>query len=242
MRVRTLIASTAVAATVMAVSWVGGAGAASSDQAVRRDPRTITVTGTGMVSGTPDVLELTIGVETRAHSAGEALSRNSLLVRKVIEVLRDTGLSGDDIQTSNLSVSPYYDKDGEHIDGYAVSNLVTAKIKNIDKAGGVVDAATKVAGNEVVINGLYFSFGDNSQLVAQARAEAVKRARSQAEQLARAAGVELGDLLTMSEDSVPDGPVIQNERPKAASGDAAAPIEPGSQALTVQVSMVYEIH
>lgn len=240
MHARAWTAVTAVAATVLAVSWIGVAGAAPPDEAVRRDPRTITVTGTGSVNGTPDVLELTVGVETRARSAAEALSRNSGLVRKVIEMLHATGLSGDDIQTSNLSVSPYYDNGGEHIEGYAVSNLVTARIKDFDKAGGVVDAATKIAGNEVVIYGVYFSFDDNSQLVAQARAEAVKRARSQAEQLARAAGVALGDLLTMSESSVPDGPAIQAERPKM-SADAAAPIEPGSQALTVQVSMVYEI-
>jgi len=61
------------------------------------------------------------------------------------------------------------------------------------------DDTTKVAGDEIVVNGPYFSFDDNTRLVAQARTDAVKRARSQAEQLASAAGVEFGDLLSITE-------------------------------------------
>jgi len=208
-----------------------------------RDPRTITVHATGQVRGIPDVMELTVGVSSREATAGEALARNSERARKVIEVLLDAGVDEQDLQTSNLSVSPVYDDDGENVIGYAVSNTVDARIKALDKVGKVVDAATSVAGNDIVVNGLYFSFDDNTELVAQARTDAVKRARSQAEQLATAAGVELGALLSMTEDSTPVGPAVDAAPRAAESGDASPvpPVEPGSQGLSVSVTLVYAI-
>jgi len=239
MRARTWLAVTALAVGI-AMTGPGVAGAAPEDNS--RDPRTVTVTATGLVRGTPDVLELTVGVETHARSAVEALNRNSTLARKVIDVLKDAGVEDDDIQTSYLSVSPVYDEDGENLEGYAVSNVVTASLRDFAKAGEVIDAATKVAGDEIVVEGISFSFDDNTELVAKARTDAVKRARVQADQLARAAGVDLGDLLSINEDSAPYGPVLDPQASRSlGAGDAAAPIEPGSQALNVQVTLVYEI-
>jgi uncharacterized protein YggE len=207
------------------------------------EPRTITVSATGDVRGIPDVMELTIGVSSRESSAGEALLRNSERAAKVIDVLREAGVDEQDIQTSSLYVSPAYDDEGENVIAYSVSNTVEARIKALDKVGKVVDAATSVAGNDIVVSGLSFSFDDNTELVTQARTTAVKRARAQAEQLAAAADVQLGDLLTMTEDSTPQGPVV-DAAPRAASesaADAAPPVEPGSQALSVRVTMVYAI-
>jgi uncharacterized protein YggE len=220
--------------------WPGAAGAATEEGG--RDPRTITVTGTGLVRGTPDVLELLVGVKTRDVSAGEALDRNSSLTQRVIDVLKDAGVDDDDLQTSDLSISPFYDDEGDDLEGYTVSNLLVASIREMDKAGGIIDAATKAAGNEIVVHGVYFSFDDNTELVAKARADAVRRARLQAEQLAEAAGVELGDLLTLSEDSAPYGPALEADAARVAEGDiAAAPIEPGSESLSVQVTLIFEI-
>jgi len=242
MRARTLLVMTALVIGVMTM-WSGPAGAGVEDAG--RDPRTITVMGTGIVRGTPDVLELVIGVRTRATTAAEALSRNSELARKVIDVLRDAGVEEEDLQTSDLSISPFYDDEGDDLEGYAISNTLHATIRDLDKAGGIIDAATKVAGNEIVVHGVYFSFDDNTELVAKARTDAVRRARLQAEQLAEAAGVDLGDLLTLSEDSAPYGPVFDADELEArvsSGGDvAAAPIEPGSQELSVSVTLVYEI-
>ena len=208
-----------------------------------KSPRTIDVVGTGQVRGTPDVLGLSLGVSTRAHSAGEALSHNSELTHKVIAVLRLAGVDEKDVQTSDLSISPVYDNDGNNIIAYGVTNTVAATLRDLDKAGGIVDAATKVAGDEIIVNSLAFSFDDNSVLVAQARADAVKRAKAQAEQLAKAAGVQLGNVLTISESSTPQGPVVEAAAPKQAAGssDAAPPIQPGSESLSVSVSLSYEI-
>jgi uncharacterized protein YggE len=236
-----------VAVALMAVPAVARTAGQADDEPIEptrtEEPRTITVSATGDVRGIPDVMELTIGVQSREESAGEALLRNSERAAKVIQVLRDAGVDEKDIQTSSLYVSPVYDDEGEHVIAYSVSNTVEARIKALDEVGKVVDAATSVAGNDIVVRGLSFSFDDNTELVTQARTTAVKRARTQAEQLAAAAGVELGNLLTMTEDSTPYGPVV-DAAPRGASesaADAAPPVEPGSQALSVTVTMIYEI-
>jgi uncharacterized protein YggE len=232
------VAALAVGAVITGSTGVAGA-ATNSDPA--RDPRTITVTGTGLVRGTPDVLDLTIGVETHARSAVDALTRNSTLAEKVVDVLKGAGASGDDIQTSYLSVSPLYDDNGAVLQGYSVINVVTASLHDFSKAGELIDAATKIAGDEIVVQGISFSFDDNTELVAKARTDAVKRARVQAQQLADAADVDLGDLLSITEDSAPTGPVFSFEASRAAADTAAAPIEPGAQSVNVQVTLVFEI-
>lgn len=223
-------------ATTAGAQTRDGTGAETTGQS---DARTITVYGTGQVRGAPDVMELTIGVDTRARTAAQALHRNSELANNVLGVLRSAGVDGSDLQTSDLSVSPVYDDNGSAVIAYAVTNTVNARIKDLDTAGDIVDAATKVAGDEIVVNGLYFSFDDNTKLVAQARTDAVKRARAQAEQLAAVAGVELGDLQSITESSAPVGPALDAAAPKA-SGEAA-PVNPGSETLSVDVTLVFEI-
>jgi uncharacterized protein len=162
----------------------------------------------------------------------------------VIDVLRAAGVDEKDVQTSNLSISPVTNDDGTAVIAYSVTNTVDARIKDLDKVGPVVDAATGVAGDEIVVHGLYFSFDDNTALVAQARTDAVKRARTQAEQLANAAGVELGPLRSLTENSAPIGPVVDAASPRKSdeAGTAALPpVEPGAQSLSVDVTLVFEI-
>lgn len=134
---------------------------------------------------------------------------------------------------------------GDHVDGYEVDNTVTAKLRDINKAGSIVDAATKVAGNEVVVRSLSFSFDDNSSMVAAARALAVKRAQDQARQLADAAGVTFGTLQAISSTSVPVGPPVPAAGPSRAGTAAPAaptpPVNPGSQTVSVEVTVVYQI-
>jgi len=203
--------------------------------------RTIVATGTARVRGTPDVLTVMLGVTSRGHSVGEALDRNNSGARKVIEVLYDGGVDKKDIQTTNFSINPIYGDNGNDIEGYMVSNVVVAQLRDLEKAGGLLDKAAQAGGDDVVVRGVSFDIDNTSDLVAAARADAVKRARNQAEQLAAAAGVQLGDVLTISESSQDVGPVLA--APQAAEDRAASsvPIQTGSQELTVQVSVVFSI-
>jgi uncharacterized protein YggE len=195
------------------------------------------VVGTGQVKGTPDVADVSIGVSARGRTAGEALSTANDRAAKVIAALKDAGVSEDDLQTSGLSIQPTYDDDV--ITGYQVSNMVDARLRDIAKTGEILDAAARVAGDEIRLQGIGFTIDDDSELLATARERSVKRARAQAEQLAAAAGVELGDVVSIDEGSF----AIPYAQRGFAEDSAAAsvPIEPGTQTLSISTTVVYEI-
>lgn len=237
------------AATLLMILTVGAAASGVAHADTTPTPsgpaaHSITAVGDGIVEGTPNVLELSLGVTTRDASAATALAHNSELAVKVVAVLKDAGVADKDVQTSDLSISPNLSGSDNHVDGYQVDNTVTAKLRDVNKAGNIVDAATKVAGNEVVVRNLSFSFDDNSSMVAAARALAVKRAQDQARQLADAAGVALGTLDSISSTSVPVGPPQTPSAGRSTGGAAAAPtppVNPGTQSVSVEVTLVYQI-
>jgi uncharacterized protein YggE len=232
-----VLAATAAPASARTPRQRAGVDAATApaDQA-----RTIVATGTARVRGTPDVLTVMLGVTTRGQSVGEALDRNNSGARKVIEVLYEGGVDKKDVQTTNFSIGPIYGDNADDIEGYQVSNLVVAQLRDLTKAGSLLDKAAAAGGDDVVVRGVSFDIDDTSDLVAAARADAVKRARNQAEQLAAAAGVQLGDVLTISESSQDLGPVLA--APEAADRAASSvPIQAGSEELTVHVSVVFSI-
>ena len=238
MRTRTSIRIATVLAALTAGALVlGGVGAAPAGAATRE--RTITVVGTGQVKGTPDVADLSIGVEAQAASAVEALSTVNDRAQKVLDVLHDAGVDDADIQTSGLSVNPTYD-DRSHIDGYAASNSVVARIRDLSKAGAIVDAAAAKAGDNIRVNSITFSIDDDSALLAAARTKAVKRARAQAAQLADAAGVSVGDVLTIDEQTTASPYPYPYAAADSAAG-ASAKVSPGTETLSVTATVVFAI-
>lgn len=202
--------------------------------------RLITAQGIGTVSGTPDVVTIRLGVETRSASAQEALDENNRLANDVITVIKERGVAPEDLQTSQLTISPSYDDKGT-ITGYQVTNMVTAKLRDIAGAGGLIDAVGAAAGDAVRVQQIAFSIDDDSGLRADARTRAVQRAQAQAQQMADAAGVALGPLHAITE-APASGPTPYVETFAAAGADAGSvPIEAGSQELSVVVQVVYEI-
>jgi uncharacterized protein YggE len=225
-----------VVAALAAGCTTQGASAADADAA--RKPRTITGTATGKVEGTPDTLTVTLGVQTGGPSATEALARNAERATNVINALKAAGVVAADLQTSQLSLFPTFDNRGRPT-GFSASNMVTAKVHDVPNAGRIVDAAAAQAGNDIRVNGISLSIEDSSRLVAAARAEAVTRARAQARQLARAAGVRLGPLQRVTERRT--APAYPRYEAALDAVSLASPIEPGSQSLSVDVTVVYTI-
>lgn len=233
---RTLVIGVVAAALLLCGCAAQGASAASTDE-VRR---TITGTATGKVEGTPDTLTVTLGVESRAPSAQAALAQNSDRSTKVIAALKASGVAPKDLQTTQLSLNPTFNRQGR-IDGYSVSNVVTAKVHDVANAGAVVDAAAAQAGDDIRVQGVVLSIEDTGKLVAAARADAVTRARTQARQLARAADVRLGEVEKIIERRA-EAPGMESQRSFAFdAATAKVPIEAGSQELTVDVTVVFGI-
>ncbi|MCU1675675.1 MAG: 26 kDa periplasmic immunogenic protein [Frankiales bacterium] len=243
-------AAVLVAAYALGQSGAHAAPAVVGPSSVAPDnPRTpaITVSGIGKVSGTPDVLSLSLGVETREPDVSSAMDTASTAMRDVIAALRAAGVAEADLQTTSVSVQGNYRYDNNgtsHIDGYIATQQLTAKLRAAAKAGPVIGAAVAAGGDAIRLNGLSLSLDDDSALLAQARERAFAEARTKAEHYARLAGVPLGTVIAI-DDAVVSGndPVYGRQAMDyaLAAGKASAPIQLGSQDVAVTVSVVYSI-
>jgi uncharacterized protein len=232
---RRVLSGAATAALVTAVL----AGCSAPPDRAEQSPRPgITARGVGTVMSKPDTLTVVIGVQTRARGAAEALDSNAGLATSTIAALRGAGVAEADLQTSQLSVSPTNEPTSGQITGYEVTNLVTARLRDVDRAGAVIDAAGAAAGDAVRVQQLDFSVADDGAPRAQARSAAVRSAQDQARQLAEAAGVSLGPIRSINEvTAAPPSPYARD----AAAAQSATPILPGTQELRVDVEIVYDI-
>jgi len=202
--------------------------------------RVITVRGVGQVTGTPDTVTIVLGVETTATSAGDALTSNNTKASAVIAMLKGRGVAAKDLQTSRLSINPTH-SNKETITGYQVRNQLTVTLHDVKGAGAIIDAAQSAAGDAIRVNRLGFSIGDDSALRASARGDAIRKAKVQAQQMAQAAGIVLGPVVSISESPQDVSPVRTAAVEMADRAAASMPVEAGSRDLNVTVHMVFAI-
>jgi uncharacterized protein YggE len=197
--------------------------------------------GEGIVKGKPDVMTINLGVQTRDNTANGALDQANAKATQLIATLKGAGVQPDDITTTDVSINPQYDSAGQHVVGYNASYQVVARFKDLTKAGEVIDAAAGAVGDSITLGGVSFSIDDTGALKQQARVGAVNAAKAQADQLAAAAGTKVGRVLTINETniSVPY-PQYYAGAPTAAD-KASTPIEPGTQQVSLNVTVVYEL-
>ncbi len=208
--------------------------------------RTMNVNGTGMVMLTPDIAYINIGVHTELPTAAEAVSSNTTQTQQVVDAIKSMGVDAKDIRTTNFSI--YANTQTDPQTGartgttYVVDNTVYVTVRKLDTLGDLLDASVKAGANS--INSIQFDVQDKTAAIKQARDAAVKDARTQAEELASASGVTLGDLQTVSfYDSIPTP--MADAYGKGGGGvmnaAAAVPVSAGQLTITVTVNMVYEI-
>lgn len=213
--------------------------------AAQTTSRTLTVSGAGQISLKPDIAYVYVGVHTEKPSAAEAVSENNANTQKLIEALKAAGVDANDIQTTNFSIwqNTQYGPDGKPSGtNYAVDNTVYLTVRKLERLGDLLDAAVGAGANN--INSIQFDVADKTQALSQARAEAVKTAKAQADELAAAAGVNLGAIQSIQYFDASPSPVFQGKGMGgggAASADVAVPINPGQMQITVTVTLAYEI-
>jgi uncharacterized protein len=205
--------------------------------------RTLNIVGNADVHAAPDAGLVSIGVVSESDTAAAALKANSAALAKAIDAVRSFGLEPRDLQTGGLSLEPRYyrpDKpsatDRPRIIGYTAANEVTLRVRDLAKLGDLLDRVTVAGANR--IDGIQFIVSNQGELLDEARRKAVADAKDKAELYARAAGLTLGKVMSLTEESVPSAP-----RPLARAMAAAAPVpvEAGEMTLSMKVRVVWSL-
>jgi len=234
----TFLAQSAVAACLLLTSLSCAQAQPSTESKMERH---ITVSASGSVEAPPDLARIQTGVVVEGDTAAQALAGNSTAMGKLIAGLKESGIEPKDIQTAQFRVEPRYTnpRDGQapEINGYRVVNEVQVTVREVGKLGSILDQLVKVGANQM--NGLSFEVSKAETLKDDARKAAIDNALRRAKLLAAAAGAELGDVISISEEVTHGGP-----RPYAMARAAKAdmvPIEGGSETLEARVTVTWAL-
>ncbi|MEO6092788.1 MAG: SIMPL domain-containing protein [Novosphingobium sp.] len=211
----------------------------------------LTVSADGRSTRAPDLALFTAGVTSQATTASAALAENSRAMNAVVTALKSAGIAGRDIQTSNLSLNPVYappkrEPDGTYVEGgqkiigYQVTNSVNVKQRRLEQYGRVIDTLVSSGANQV--NGPSFQLDQPDAALDEARTAAVGKARQRAELYARAAGLRIVRILSISEGggySPAPRPVMY--RMAAEAAPAPPPVESGELEIGANVTIQFEL-
>lgn len=205
----------------------------------------ITMTAEGKVSSRPDVARVSFSVVTEGSNAETVQKNNDAKMEKVISFLKGEGIVDENIKTSNYNLYPRYnynvpEGDAPRIVGYTVNQQVTVKIVDLEKVSAIVGSLTTQGVNQ--IENVSFQIDDPDALREQARDEAVAKAKEKADALAKSLGVKLGRVINFNESgSTPSPYYYERDAIGLGGGGGASPVEPGSQDITVSVTVTYEL-
>lgn len=226
-----IAAAALVAVALVAVAIVTGCtsregtSVTSGGDAVTQPIDSITVSGQGTIKAGPDEAVLTVTVETDAPDPQQALDANSKGMQSVLDRLKAEGLDDASLQTANVAVFPnrrWDEKTNKEVtESYRAQNSIQVILTDLARVGPVFAAATEAGAGTV--SGPDWRLSDDGEAVSQALEKAYAAARAKAETLATAAGIKLGEVLSVQESGVTTPPVFYGERLAAADMTVKAP-------------------
>jgi hypothetical protein len=203
----------------------------------------LTLTAEGKTTRTPDVAEVSGGVVTTAPTAAAAMRDNAEKMTAVVAAVRKAGIADRDIQTAGLTLQPQYRYENNVppiLTGYQATNTVNLRVRRIADTGKLLDALVAVGANQ--INGPNFRVEDSESALDEARVAAVKTGRSRAQLYAGAAGLKVKRIVSITESGGFDpGPRPMMMMKASMDAAPAPPVAPGEVALTVNVTMTFEL-
>jgi len=208
------------------------------------DQRTITVSGRGTVTITPDSASVVVGVDVTGDTLVQTLEDAAARMTAVLETVEAAGIPADQVQTVNYSINIINDWDDQGriqgVSGYQVSNQVQIMTTDIDGLGDLIDDLVQSGAN--TLYSINFFSSDATEALSQARTLAVADANAKAQELAVAADVELGEIISIVEISFSGGPIVRAEAMMAdQAGAAGTPIESGSLQVSIDVTITWSI-
>lgn len=249
---RLILAASLAALPLCAVPLAANAQQLSAAPVVAPGNSVLTVSADGRSSRTPDLATFNAGVTTQAQTASAALAENAAKMNAVIAALKKTGIADRDIQTSNLSVNPVYGQPRRLADGttegdpvivaYQATNQVQVRQRKLDQYGKVIDTLVNAGANQV--NGPSFELEDSDAAMDEARIEAMKKVRARADLYARAAGLRVVRVLTISESGgwSPPQPILFARAEKMmAAAPPPSPVAAGELEMRANVTVTYEL-
>ena len=225
------------AAFVLAVAALVGVAQPQQARGQEADgpDRSITASGLGSVTTVPDRAHFSFGVQAHSRTASQALEAADAQLGRVVAALRSAGIAQADIQTEQISLSPRTSEDGVQIVGYMAVSSVSVRVRNLDRAGPVVDAAVGAGANQVY--GPSLTRSDQEAVYRSALKAAYADARAKAQALAEAAGVTLAAMTS----TVEGGASAPMPLAAGRAEDAKATIEPGTQEIQASVSVTFAV-
>ena len=200
------------------------------------------IAATGEVNRVPDVAMITTGVVTRAATATAAIRANATRMERVRAALRAAGIADKDIQTSSLNLNPEYHYEQNQpprLTGYTASNQVSVRFRDISETGKILDALVAEGANQ--ISGPNLTIDKPEEALDEARLKAIANGRARAALYARALGMRVVRLLSVSESGGYAVPPPMPMVAMAAERSADTKIDPGEQKVQVSVSMSFEL-
>lgn len=202
------------------------------------------IAASGEVTRVPDLAIVSAGVQTLRPTATAAIEENAARMERVRAALKRAGIEDKDIQTSSLSLNPEY-RYGENqppqLTGYRANNTVNVKFRDLRRTGAILDALVREGANQ--INGPSLTIDKPEAAYDEARMRAIANGRARAELYARALGMRVVRLLSVSESGsvIPPPMPYARDAAMAVGAVAQSKIDPGTQELQVSVSMSFEL-
>lgn len=199
----------------------------------------------GEVKAQPDMATINFGVMTEATTAAEAMTQNARRMTEVMRALTGAGIEEADIQTSGLNLHPQYDyvqNEPPRLRGYQATNRVTVIIHDLDRVGTTADAVVAAGVNQ--IDGISFGLEDPTEAENQAREAAVRALQAKAELYARATGLRLAGLRSLTEGGgyMPQPPMpMYRMAAQAMDSAASTPVSAGELTVRIDITGVYDL-
>jgi len=240
---RTRITSAAIALVAVAALLLASGCTTSTTVTATNGPLPDTATALGVGTGTaaPDKGTVTFGVNAKAKTGPAAMESCTKATNRIIDAIKKAGIEEKEIQTQQISLNPIYGGRAGKVSGYQASQTISVTTKKLDKLGDVVSAATAVGASDV--NGPRFFMSSENVARADAIAKAIQDAKSRAAGMAKASGRTLGEIVSVTEvvDSSNAYPNYAMAGALKRSDLSAAPVLPGQQDQTAQISVVFRL-
>lgn len=224
------LAAAAAALPLTAAAQVAAPGAFMPDGTL------LDVVAEGEATRVPDIATIRAGVVTQAPTAAAALAANATQMKSVLAALKAAGVADRDVQTATISLNPQYryaENQPPVITGYQASNSVSVKFRDIARSGNILDALVKQGANQ--IDGPNLSIDQAEAAQDEARVDAVKRARARADLYARALGMRVDRMISLSEGSDGGMPGPMPVMMVRAQAKDSTEVVPGEQRVGVTV-------